>query len=152
MRLVAGAFATFLASLAVAILYPEARCCLTLDACDRCVVVERLPSAWRAKSLLVSNPCPKTQHIKVRYFDEGGQMLSSPWQTIAAKSDAYLNGEDGNRLVSYGGVYFYKVYSTSPQMADAGPPASLDYKSVNIFNQLSAWGKDTTRFSVYCER
>ena len=113
--LVRTLFVSIVVGLTVAVLTPEVRCCLTLGKCDRCIAVEQLPADWRAKPILVINPCGKNLHMKVRYLDANGESRTSPWQVISAKSEARLKGDDGRQLVSYGGNYAFKAYLASPQ-------------------------------------
>lgn len=134
--------------LTVAALTPELRCCLTLTDCDRCNAVEQLPAGWRAKTILVSNHCAMVEHIKVRYEGGDGEIHITPWQSIEPRSDAYLKGDDGRQLVSYGASYGFKRYATSPDELEAAPPASLKFETTNVFNEIRAWQRDETRLSI----
>jgi hypothetical protein len=151
-RLIRWLAGSVLVGLLISVLAPDVRCCLTLSACDSCVLVERLPPRWRAKPVLAVNNCPHlTLQIMVRYQDDGGEWRNSPWQQVAPHSSAFLASVRGTRLTSHGGSYFYKAYFTPQGAAGGNPPASATMNPVNVYNQLNAWWADQTKITLGCE-
>lgn len=132
----------------------ETRCCLALDPCGACPIVAWLPAALRAKQVQAINECPNAFALALRYEDSGGEWKNTGWQVIAPNAGGYVVDDRRQPIVSYGASYLYAVRKFSSEVGSIPDPAPAKsaMKNQNVYNELDAWFRGTTRIKFSCER